>query len=184
MTCCNHTHREKTDGSLTIGRRSFIKLAAVAGGTTLFFAPARRAAAAGKAQVLLLNCMDYRLVDDIHEFMETKGLEDQYDQIILAGASAGVLHEAFAGWHETFWTHLDVAVDLHGIHKVMVIDHRDCSAYKIAFGPEHANDPVAETKVHSEMMAVLAATLKARKPELEFEGYLMALDGSVEEITV
>lgn len=183
MTNCNHDHAAPLGDEVQIGRRKFIKLASVAGGAALF-APAMPAFAKGSADALVLACMDYRLADDVHTFMTDKGMADKYDFVVLAGASAGVLHDDFAAWHDTFWTHLDVAIDLHGIHTVMVIDHRDCGAYKIAFGPEHAADRDAETKLHTEMMAIFKTTLQTRKPDLEFEGYLMAIDGTVEELEV
>ena len=78
--------------------------------------------------------MDYRLVDDLVKFMDGKGMTNKYDHVILAGASAGAMHGKFAAWHETFWSHLAVAIDLHKTHKVMIIDRRNCGAYKIALG--------------------------------------------------
>ena len=62
----------------------------------------------------------------------------------------------------------------HGIKKVMVIDHRDCGAYKITFGPEHAKDPGVE-------MPVLAAVLRPFAAKIK-EKYA-ALDGTVEDVT-
>lgn len=75
-----------------------------------------------------------------------------------------------------------MAIQLHGIHKVMIMDHRDCGAYKIAFGPEHAADPAAETTLHTEVLELFHTELKKRKPELEFEGYLIAIDGTFERL--
>jgi carbonic anhydrase len=181
---CNSHHQTETRlGIRQIGRRSFLTLATAASGATLLFsaAPAR---AASKAEALLLSCIDYRLVNDTHNFMDGLGMTDKYDHLVIAGASVGVLHEGFAAWHETFWTHLEVAIALHGIHKVIVLDHRDCGAYKIAHGAEHAADPAAEFTLHTEQMNKLAAMVKERRPELEFEGFLMALDGSVEKLDV
>jgi carbonic anhydrase len=168
-------------GRPTLGRRRLLgtgvlSLVALATG-----APAR-VLAAGKADALMISCMDYRLADNVHKAMDSLGMTDKYDHVVLAGASAGVVDDTFKGWHDTFWSHLDVAIDLHGIHSVIVVDHRDCGAYKIAFGPEHAADPDAEMAQHREVVALLAAQLKERKPELAFAAYLMALDGSIEPI--
>jgi carbonic anhydrase len=76
-----------------------------------------------------------------------------------------------------------VAIDLHKIKKVMIIDHRDCGAYKIAFGPAHAEDPVLEYSVHAAVLRPLAAKIKEKHAGIEVETYLMALDGSVADVT-
>ena len=185
MQDCNHFdygHLALGDGFVA-GRRKFIKLAALGAGSALFFAgaPAR---ASGTAEAMLLSCMDFRLVDDLVKFMDGKGLTNEYDHIVLAGASAGATSDKFAGWHETFWSHLKVAIDLHKVTKVMVIDHRDCGAYKIAFGPDHAADPALELAVHAAVLRPFAAKIKEKYASLEVETYLMALDGSVEDIAL
>lgn len=183
-------HRQKVGdcnadfaGELRVGRRRFLRLAALGGGVSLFLALAPGAVrAAGKAETLLLSCMDYRLVDDLVRYMDGLGLTDSYDHIILAGASAGAVHPAFAAWHETFWEHVQAAIDLHGTRKVMVIDHRDCGGYRIALGPDHAADAASERAAHAGLLGLLAEAMAERHPALEVETYLMALDGSVERI--
>lgn len=126
--------------------------------------------------------MDYRLVDDVVRYMDGLGLSDNYDHVILAGASAGAVHPAFADWHETFWQHLQAAIDLHQVKKVMVIDHRDCGAYKIALGSDHLASPDSERAAHAGLLGELAGQVAERQPALTVETYLMALDGSVERI--
>src|SRR5919108_5706736 len=97
------------------GRRGFMRLAALGGGAALMgLAP--RLAAAGQTDALLLSCMDYRLVDDITRYMDGRGMANKYDHIILAGASLGAVTSKFPAWNQTFWEHLDVAIQLHHIH--------------------------------------------------------------------
>lgn len=175
--CCNHDRQSQ---AAALGRRAFLTLATFASGATLL--RATPALASGSAEALVLSCMDYRLADDTHRILDGMGLTDKYDHLVLAGASAGVMHDSFAEWHETFWSHLDVAIELHGVHKVIVMDHRDCGAYKIAFGPDHAADPAAETAVHADVLTQFRDALQSRKPELGFEGYLIALDGTAERL--
>jgi carbonic anhydrase len=166
---------------MSFGRRNFIKLGVLGASMSLFFGAAP-ASAAGGTDALLLSCMDYRLVDDLVKFMDGKGMTDKYDHVVLAGASAGASHEAFKAWHETFWSHLAVAIDLHKIHKVMIIDHRDCGAYKIALGPDHTKEPAAELAAHAAILMPLASKIKEKHAHLEVETYLMAIDGTVEEV--
>jgi carbonic anhydrase len=181
MKYCNVLTTHDIDSNpVSIGRRDFFKLAVLGGGFTLLYATAP--AYTGETDALLLSCMDYRLVDDLVTYMDGRGLKDKYDHIVLAGASAGAYHEKFAAWHETFWSHLQVAIDLHKIQKVIVIDHRDCGAYKIAVGAEHVKDPKSEYEAHAAILIPFAAKILEKYPTLAVEAHLMALDGSVEDV--
>ena len=184
MLSCNHLDQAAAEYNLdiTIGRRRFVKLCALGGGAVAFLHALPRPAFAGKADALLLSCMDYRLIDDLVRFMDDRELTNKYDHVILAGASAGAFLEKFKDWHETFWSHLKLAIDLHAIHKVMIVDHCDCGAYKLALGPDHAKDAETERRAHAEILGGLAGQIRKRYPRLGVETYLMALDGTVEEI--
>ena len=118
-------------------RREFLKLG-MAGAGLLLGAEVLRAAprsawaaptAAGEVEVLLLNCMDYRLVNEVTTYLNERGMTNRYDQVILAGASLAVASGKFPDWANTFWQHLDVAIELHHVQQVIALDHRDCGAY-------------------------------------------------------
>lgn len=164
-----------------LARRDLLKLAGLGGAAALGFAP-RRAAAAGDVDALLLSCIDYRLTDKTANYMAGRGLKEDYDQVVLAGASLGAVTEKFPDWGRTFWEHLDLAVKLHGIKRVIALDHRDCGAYRLILGKELADDRAKETRVHAEILHRLRSEIRTRHPALAAELLLMALDGSVETI--
>jgi carbonic anhydrase len=159
-------------------RRGFLKLALVSAAAFSAGAvlPQVPAAAAGTADALLLSCMDYRLVDDIVTYMNARGMVNQYDHVVLAGASLGATSDALK-WGQTFWDHLDVAIKLHHIKKVIVLDHLDCGAYRVVFGKDFKGDE--ELAIHREQLAKLKAAVTAKFPELMVETLIMKLDGSV-----
>jgi hypothetical protein len=126
--------------------------------------------------------MDYRLVEATGHYMASRGLKGKYDHLILAGAALGALTDKFPSWNQTFWDHLGVAIDLHKIHKVLVLDHRDCGAYKVILGEDFAKDPAKETTIHTTQLQRLGKMVKEKYPALEVELFLMALDGTVEGI--
>ena len=142
----------------------------------------------GDTDALLLSCMDYRLVDDTAQYMQNeRHLLGRYDYVILAGASLGVNNRTHRNWGRTFWQHLDTAIALHHIHEVIVIDHRNCGAYKLLLGRDFPPDPTEEqrreeTKVHKRQLDRLARAIHSRRPDLDVTSLLMNLDGSVEEI--
>ncbi len=166
-------------------RRRFLKMLTVGGsvvGLTWLF-PVGRLRAAGQTEALLLSCMDFRLVDATARYMASRGLTDKYDHIILAGAALGALTDKFPSWNQTFWDHVGVAIDLHKIHKVIVLDHRDCRAYKVILGEDFAKDPAKETAIHATQLKRLGKMIQEKYPALEVELLLMALDGKVEGIS-
>lgn len=164
-------------------RRGFLRLAALAGGAALLTPMlSRPAQAAGTVEALLLTCMDYRLTDDVARYMDGRGLTGQYDHVILAGASLGALTDKRPDWGSVFWDHVQVARDLHHIRRVMIMDHRDCGAYKVFLGADVAGDRAAETALHAQQLRKLGAMVRQRHPDLAVDLMLMALDGSVELI--
>lgn len=159
-----------------MSRRRAFRTLALGGGAALLLAGRARA---GHCDVLLLSCMDYRLNDDLVAYMDGRGLKDDYDHVILAGASLGALTDQRPDWGKTFWQHLDAAIALHHIAKVMVIDHRDCGAYRLFLGEAAVKDPATELAAHEVQLRKLRAAIKGGHPELEVELGLMALDGTV-----
>jgi carbonic anhydrase len=136
----------------------------------------------GETDALLLSCMDYRLIDDTHRYMSSCGLCDKYDHVILAGSSLGAVTDKYPDWNRTFWEHLEVSIKLHHIKKVIILDHRDCGAYKVIFNEDFSKNPTREKTVHEENLRYLAVKIKEKYPSLETELFLMNLSGDVEKI--
>src|SRR5688572_12637156 len=160
-------------------RRRFLELASMGGAATLLtgapWLSVVRAAAATEA--LLLSCMDYRLMDDIERYMSGRGLRDKYDHVVLAGASLGAITDKYPAWNQTFWEHLDIAISLHAIHSVIVMDHRDCGAYKVILGTQSVADPKIEKETHTTQLKQLKGLINKKHPKLSVELLLMSLDG-------
>lgn len=190
-------HHLDDDASTGLSRRRFMQLAVLGSGAALLklaraetghgAAPSGAApsgtAPAHTAEALLLSCMDYRLIDDIAQYMEGRGLTDQYDHVVLAGAALGAVTKNFKDWNKTFWDHLKVAIDLHQINSVILMDHRDCGAYKVILKADFSKDPLLEERVHGKYLRELAQAIDKRYPKLEVEMLLMNLNGTVQTIS-
>lgn len=133
-----------------------------------------------RKHVLLLSCMDQRLLDDTVSFMNGYNLANRYDQVIFAGTALGVMHlespPANSAWNDVFFHHLQVAIDVLGrkIKDIFILEHRDCGAYK-HFHPSHndyyGDDPCGqnlERDHHCEQAFMLAN--KIREYCLEQQG--------------
>jgi hypothetical protein len=173
-----------------LSRRRLLKVGATGAGLALLsggglvgsLASAPTIYAAGSIEALVLNCIDYRLVNEVTSLMNERRMANEYDQLILAGATLGVATDKFPAWAQTFWEHLAVSVQLHQIQRIIAIDHRDCGAYKLAFSQDFGADPEAETAIHTKVMTDFQALVKEKQPALEVETWLMTLNGQVEAI--
>ena len=115
--------------------------------------------------------------------LQGRGLLGKYSQFVIAGGSIGVVAPVFKDWHKAFWDNLAASIQLHHISKVIALDHRDCGAAKIAYGPEKSATPQAETETHRAALMEFRRQMGERQPKLAVETGLMALDGSVEMLS-
>jgi len=108
---------------------------------------APRVSKAANIPLLMLTCMDSRYPHRIIQTMDSKGLRGKYDQLILAGASLGIVHKR--EWRTTFLDQLGFAIKEHGVKEVLILDHRDCGAYKKLLTPGVGpKDPKKEKDAH------------------------------------
>lgn len=129
-----------------------------------------------RKHVLLLSCMDQRLLDDTVAFMDSYNLANRYDQVVFAGAALGVLQlsspsgsgTGSALWSDVFLHHLQVAIDVlkRPIRDIFILEHRDCGAYE-HFHPTHHEPYTAdvegqqlERRHHCEQAFKLAARIR------------------------
>lgn len=79
---------------------------------------------------MVLTCIDYRFIDTVVGFLENDPQYNKsFDLTTLAGTSLGFNQKKFECWKKTFLELTDLAIQLHHIKQVVVIDHMDCGAY-------------------------------------------------------
>ena len=139
-------------------------------------------AASGEYELMLLSCIDPRLVSEVHGYMAARKLHGQYSQFVMAGGPAGVVAPQFAKWRPAFWDNLATSMELHKIKRVFGLTHRDCGAVKIAYGEAAMATPEKEQATHIRILSAFRAEVKKHHPRLGVETGIMALDGSVEII--
>lgn len=95
-----------------------------------------------RKNVLAISCIDLRLTDNLVKFLHAENLDNRYDHVALAGASLccgdGQKPYSFTDdfkkmavkWKDVLLEHLTIAVQLHQIEDVYIIEHEDCGAYK------------------------------------------------------
>ncbi len=116
--------------------------------------------------ILLLTCMDSRYPHRIVDTMDSSGWRGKYDQLILAGASLGVVHRQ--EWQDTFLDQLGFAIEHHHVSQVFILDHRDCGAYRYFMGVT-PDDPARERQAHLDVAKAAVQVIVGKFPQLEGE---------------
>ncbi len=140
--------------------------------------PTQNQLTAHTAKALVITCMDFRLIDDAVYFLNSKGYNNNYDNIILAGASLGYNQTKYDSWKKTVDDHIGLAKKLHHIKEIIVIDHMDCGAYKL-FYEKTKLSRTEEIKLHKENFAKFEKLIYQTYPELKVYCYLMDIDGKI-----
>lgn len=154
--------------------------------------------------VLLISCMDLRLLDNIVHFMEHENLTNRYDQYIMAGASIGALVGSAADndelgriaeykcWETALLHHVRLSIQLHSIKDIYILEHQHCGAYKAFMkdggGDYEVHGHEKEYEDHKKYALQLSDKLRdflttdATEPgaAINVHGFLMDIRGNVE----
>jgi carbonic anhydrase len=170
--CCGDLLRARFD------RRLFLKFGGAAGISAML--PSFAMAATGNYEAMVVSCMDPRMQEPVHRYTTKRRLTGKFSTFIVAGAAIGIVAPAFKDWHKTYWDNVGASVQLHNIKKVIVVNHRDCGAAKIAYGDAKVATRQIETETHRETMMEFRKEMKERLPQLAVETGLMDLKGKIE----
>ena len=117
-----------------------------------------------QCEALVVHCIDYRLQEFLNEWLKDNLPVRGFDRVAIAG-----------GVYDVFYAlrQVEIAVRLHQIKEVILINHEDCGAYGEAGNyARHKTDlEEAERKI------------EALFPDLDVETYYLHLDGEFEEMS-
>ena len=133
-----------------------------------------------KFKAMVLSCMDPRFQPKIFNYLKKRKLTGKYSAFTIAGAAVGVTHTKFKKWHNVFFDNLSASIQLHKIEKLIVINHQDCGAAKIANSKKEFNNKV-ETDIHKVSFKKLKSNLRKKFPKLKVEFNVMALNNSIKK---
>ena len=129
-------------------------------------------------KAMVLSCIDPRFQHLVHNHLKKKKLTGKYSAFTIAGAAVGVTHIKFKKWHKTFYDNLRTSIQLHKIEKLIVINHKDCGAAKIA-NENKEFSPVNEKKIHKESFFKIKKQIKKRFPKLKIELNFISLNSKI-----
>ena len=127
-----------------------------------------------KYEAMVLSCIDPRFQPKVYKYLKAKNLTGKYSAFTIAGAAIGVTHQKFKKWHPTFWENLETSIKLHKIKKLIVINHKDCGAAKLANKEKRFNEAI-ENKIHKESFKNIKKTLKKKYPNLKVNFKILSI---------
>lgn len=126
---------------------------------------------APRKYVLVISCMDARLLDDLVYFLDHDNLTNRYYHLTFAGTSLGLTARVnddlgdpndppahFAQWRQAFIDHFQAAVLLTKgtITDVYIVQHADCGAFREYLGRDAADmTHTAELQMHRDYAKAL-----------------------------
>jgi len=129
---------------------------------------------------LVLSCIDYRFIDAVTELVREEEEVEFYDTFSLAGGSLGYNQTVYATWPQTFLDTVALAKSLHGITKIVVVEHMSCGMYKSIY-PD-AIYPKKERLHHIQNIHDFKTAMSSVEPTLTVHGYLLYENGDSERI--
>ena len=127
-----------------------------------------------KYEAMVLSCIDPRFQTKVYKYLKNKKLIGKYSSFTIAGAGIGVTHNKFKKWHTTFWDNLSTSIKLHKINKLIVINHKDCAAAKIANGKKKFNSLI-ENKIHKKSFEAINKVINTKYPKLKVKFKTLSL---------
>jgi carbonic anhydrase len=117
-----------------------------------------------QCEFLVVHCIDYRLQGYLNKWLESYIPTQSYDRVSIAGGVSDL---------DYVIRQVGIALRLHKINTVVLINHEECGAYGEAGNYErHKSDlEDAERKI------------EALFPDLDVETYYLHLDGEFEQMS-
>ncbi len=155
-----------------------------------------------RKNILVIGCIDLRLTDNLVHFLHFDNLHNRYDHFTLAGASLlctsqrdlfklDLFKEGKEGSYpslqyarQVLLEHVRIAIALHDIKDVYIVEHEDCGAYVNFLDASKVNlsTPKAERDCHRTFGKELADELCETHKEHKLNAHCFFIDlrGNVE----
>lgn len=118
---------------------------------------------------IVITCIDFRFQEYINQWISENFQPKTYDRVALGGGVKNL---------DIILGQIEIAHNLHHIHKVILINHEDCGAY----GEENFPDSQIEHQKHSEDLKNAKTAILEKYPDLRVETYYLHLNGNFEKI--
>jgi hypothetical protein len=135
---------------------------------------------------LTLECIDFRLRDNMACQLNLLGLRNDYDAACLPGTSLAYNGNlpGYTGFNTYFDNNVQIAYSLHNIQNLYLVEHENCGAYKVAYGTLTPEQEL-NYQIQNGNQAVITLLEKfnptngtiLKIPNLKIIGYRISVDG-------
>jgi len=122
-----------------------------------------------RCKALILHCIDFRLTGAIQQLLHDEQIADDCDVVAVAGAAKAIADPLKPAHRETVLDQIEIAIKLHRICRVLLVNHTDCGAYG---GAEAFASPAAERGAHATDLQRARSLVAERFPALEIDLHL------------
>ena len=120
-----------------------------------------------KAQALVQTCIDFRFRTALNDYLENELNLHSVDIKSDGGGVKKIVEEGPV--REWIFTNYQIAFDLHGVERVILINHQDCGAY----GGSKAHASLEEElRSHEVQLRHAVSVIRAKFPDKQIEAYL------------
>ena len=133
-----------------------------------------------KFKAMVLSCIDPRFQPLVYDYLKKKKLNGKYSAFTIAGSAIGVTHNKFKKWHSVFIENLSTSIKLHRIKKLIVINHTDCGAAKIANGNKRFDSSIEEN-IHKSSFIEIKRKIKKKFPKIKIDLNLISLNNKIKK---
>ena len=118
------------------------------------------------AEVIVVTCIDFRLQEAINKWIAENFQPKTFDRVAIGGGVKNL---------DVILSQIDIAVRLHQIKKVVLVNHEDCGAY--------GNPPAGGLEKHTTDLKEAKEKISEVYPSLEVKTYYLHLNGNFELIS-
>ena len=119
-------------------------------------------------KTMVLTCIDPRCQPKVNSIMKKKKLKGKYSLFSIAGSTLGITSKNLKNWDKVFWKNFAISCQIHGINKLIAINHYDCGLAKMLNKKKLFNKQI-EKKIHDKSFKLLKKRFVKKYPKLKLE---------------
>jgi len=123
---------------------------------------------------MVLTCIDPRCQPKINSIMKNKKLLGKYSLFSIAGSTLGITSKNLKNWDKVFWKNFLISSQIHGIKKLIAINHYDCGLAKMLNKKKLLNKKI-EKEIHVKSFKLLKKRFSKKYPKLKLETKIISV---------
>lgn len=132
-----------------------------------------------KAHFLVISCSHFSIKEDEFNVLNSLGLKDDYDLIVLPGASLCLGIDGLSNWRNSLIEQIKLLKSVHMVEHIILLDHKNCAAYKNFYKDITLEN---EESVHYTVMANAKKLIENEISGVNVYRLLLNFDGMVQNL--